>query len=359
MNNYEDCIIGKDNGEYYYSRYFHSMQMKLCNMLNLRYGHDTHASIYPSGMCAIDSILQILMINNNWNDANIVYGSELYCDTPRTIKYLQNNYKMINTYKVNSEDDNNVLETFMNKVNKDILTIFFIEGCTNPNGNIFNFELLEQLRNMFDNKNNLKVIIDNTWLSSVIFNPFIYDDVDIVINSLTKYYGGGVSGIMGALIVRNSELGNDLFNYCKVKGLHVCPLYCREVCDNMELMDERIIRTSKMTEELVNYLEQQEKILEVKHPRLESHKSYDRALKYYGDLGPSVFTFKIGLNKSDALDWMNGSKYICSTSFGAPDSRFDQWPSSKKKKTICRFSIGYNDTIENLIEEFNNMLDKL
>ena len=170
-NGYEDCIISEDNGKLYYNRYFHPSQKHLCQILENRYGNNTSCAIYPSGMCAIDSIFQIFMIENKWNNATVVYGNELYCDTPRTIKYLNSSYIPLKLLKVKSQDDNEIIETFKNKVNRNSLTILFIEGCSNPNGNIFNFELLSQIRDMFNNKTNLKVIVDNTWVTSTIFNP--------------------------------------------------------------------------------------------------------------------------------------------------------------------------------------------
>ena len=355
---YEDCIISQVDGHLFYNRYFHPSQKSLCQLLEKRYGKNTCAAIYPSGLCAIDSVLQILMIDNTWNNANIVYGDELYCDTPRVIKYLSNKFLPMKLQKIKAENDSNVLDTFKNKVNRDSLTILFIESCSNPNGKIFNFELLSEIRKMFSNPSNLKVIVDNSWITSAIFNPLEFSDVDIVVNSLTKYYGGDRSGIMGAAITKNAELGNNLLEYCKVKGLHVCPLYCDEVINNINLMNTRIAKTSKMTQELAIYLEK-EKLLKVNHPSLSSHPSNYRAKKYYGNLGPSVLTFEVPLSRTQSLEWMRSSNYDCSTSFGASDSRFDQWPSSKGKKSFCRFAIGYDDTIQNIKKEFDNLLLKL
>ena len=358
MEDYEHCIITEEDGNVFYNRYFHQPQGKLCKMLESRYGENSIAAIYPSGMCSIDSVFQILMMKNGWGKTNIVYGSELYCDTPRTIKYLDSKYCPINMFKIINEDDSSVMETFISKIDKSDFTIMFIEGCSNPNGNIFNFELLSEIKKLYTKKDNLYIVVDNTWITSAVFNPLIYPEVDVVVNSLTKYYGGDKSGIMGASITRNQEIGKELLDYCKIKGLHVCPLYCEEACKNIKLMDERISKTSKITQKLAYYLEEV-KGLEVNHPKIKSHISYLRAIKYYGELGPSVLTFKINLTKTEALEWMRSFKFSCSTSFGASDSRFDQWPKSKKKNTWCRFAVGYDDNLKNITDEFDKMLLKL
>ena len=355
---FEHCIITESDGKVYYNRYFHKPQTELCKLLEKRYGENTISAIYPSGMCSIDSVFQILMMKNNWGTANIVYGDELYCDTPRTIKYLSTKYTPVNMFKINNTDDNNILDTFKTKIDKSLFTVLFIEGCSNPNGKIFNFELLSEIRKLFTTREKLYIVVDNTWITSAVFNPLNYEAVDIVINSLTKYYGGDCSGIMGASITNNKELGDELIDYCRIKGLHVCPLYCEEVIKNIKLMDERILKTSKMTEELANYLEEK-KGLKVNHPKLKSHPSYNRAIKYYGELGPSVLTFEIKLSRSKSLEWMRSFKFSCSTSFGASDSRFDQWPSGKKNKSWCRFSVGYDDNLKNITDEFDKMLPKI
>ncbi len=72
---------------------------------------------------------------------------------------------------------------------------------------------------------NLIVIIDNTWLTHVIFNPFEYG-ADIVCSSLTKYYSGG-HVIAGITLFADSELENELSNIAKtnarILGFHFSP----------------------------------------------------------------------------------------------------------------------------------------
>ena len=45
-------------------------------------------------------------------------------------------------------------------------------------------------------------MVDNTWLTSSVFNPFDFD-IDIVVTSLSKYYSAG-SCIGGAIIYKKS-----------------------------------------------------------------------------------------------------------------------------------------------------------
>ena len=365
----ENCIIAKDKrGNLTYNRYFHYYQTEVCNKLAQRYSiHHSptkkftpSVALFPSGMNAIDSLFQVLMINNKWKSINIICGSELYCDTPRVIKYLMK-YIDINLIKINVIDsDKKIIEQISKNVKKDLLTLVYFESCSNPNGYIINYNLLWQIKSILKKlRIESKLIIDNTWLSSAILNPFKFD-VDFVINSLTKYYGAGKSGIMGTILSRSRKFGKKIIDYGKIKGLHVCPLYCKELFKNLDTLDKRIKKSSETTIKVVNYLNQK---IQVSHPYLKNHPSYNLSMKYYNGLGPSVFTFKIKLTKIEALKWMKQSKFKCLTSFGSEESKFDQWPQKtfikNEEGSVCRFSVGYKNNSEDIIKEFDRLLSLL
>ena len=353
--NMEECIISERDGQILYNRYFHQDQKNVCQALESYYDYGSTAALFPSGMCAIDSLFQVLMIKNKWDGINIVYGSELYCDTPRTIKYLSFNYIQANLHKINVMKDEDILKLFEKELNHKYSTILFIESCSNPNGNVFNFKLLPRLKEL---ATRLKVIVDNTWLTSVIFNPFRFEEVDFVVNSLTKYYGADRSGILGVVLARNKEMGEMILDYGKVKGLHVSPLYCAEAYRNILKVKERILRTSEITMNVAQYLS--DKGYKVNYPKLKENPSNERYREFFGVLGPSVFTITLKMKRDQALAWMRSSeKFRCVTSFGAADSRFDQWPSRQGNTTTCRFSVGFEDTAENIKREFDHLLEKI
>lgn len=347
----ENCIITKKDGRIFYNRYVHSEMLTLIDSFNKMYGG--FSAVFPSGLCAIDSSINCLMNENNWKPVNIICGNELYCDSKRIFKYLETTFpSLVNICSVDITDEKKILEKFEECKNRRI--IFYFETCSNPNGNIFRFEFLKELRKTY---NNLRVVVDNTWITSVLFNPLKYVEVDIVVNSLTKYYGAGKSGILGISICRKKELCDMLFDYGRIKGLHVSPIYCKEVLYHLRYVKERIEKSSKMTLDVINKLLLNK--VEIIYPKLSNHKSFELAKKYFGNLGPSVFTFVMLCKRNVALEIMKKSKIECSTSFGSATSRFDSWPISKKKKTICRLSVGYDDNVDDIVEKFLNMIKKL
>mgnify|MGYP002846524828 CR=1 FL=1 len=340
----DGCIISKtaDNA-ILYTRYFHPSFFRVCEALFARYGG--HPALFPSGMCAIDSLFSVLAIQNGWKRMNVVLQDEMYCDTSRTARYMNEFYVPLNVHKMDVTKNINWAE-----LDLDLPTILMVESCSNPNGHLFNFDQLAELKRRVPN---LTVCVDNTWLSSAMLNPFDWPEVDYVVCSLTKYYGAGRSGISGAVMARKKENANALREYGKVKGLHVSPMYCRSLEQTIATMDARLKKTGDMTVELAKFLKGKQ--FTVHHPTFDGQRTYLRP-----GMHPSVLTVEIPLSKRVALDWMRSSKrFECSTSYGGPDSRFDQWPSRRNGLTVCRFSVGYDDNIKAILKEWSDLLVKM
>jgi cystathionine beta-lyase/cystathionine gamma-synthase len=353
MDNLKDCVIthNDDNSHFTYNRYVHPNLFTLIDKFKTRYGGNPVP--FPSGVCAIDSTIACLMKENEWKPVNLIYGNELYCDSPRSFKEFEKEFPhLVTLHKVDIMKEDSLMQLFQECAKEDKRVIFYFETCSNPNGNIFRFEFLRELKEICSN---LRVVVDNTWVSSVLFNPFQFEEVDVVINSLTKYYGAGKSGILGISIAKTKEFSDILFNYARIKGLHVSPLYCKSVIEQMDTIEERINKSSKTTINVINQLVK--KGIEVIHPSLDNNPSYERAKEYFEGLYPSVFTFIIPEKKDKAIERMKNNRIELSTSFGSATSRFDSWPLSKKKKTICRFSVGYEESANYILMNFELLFD--
>ena len=183
-----------------------------------------------SNYIALDTII------NKYENINLVYGNELYHESIELLKYYEKNVKI---YKLN----NNILDLFKNKLNNQN-NILFIESCSNPNGYIFDFDLIKEIRKL---SLNLHVICDNTWLTCSVFNPFQYD-IDIVTISLSKYYSGG-NVICGACLFKNDDDYLIANNFIKITGVHVSPLQINIINNQIDYLDERIIKCSNLTYE--------------------------------------------------------------------------------------------------------------
>jgi len=96
----------------------------------------------------------------------------------------------------------------------------------------------------------------------------------------------------------------------------------------------------------------------IKHVAVESHESHALAKTYLTNgIYPSVFTFELPIPKKKSLQVMESCPFIeHKTSFGAKKSRTDPFPTATTNGTICRLSVGYDDSLEVLLKGFDYLL---
>jgi cystathionine beta-lyase/cystathionine gamma-synthase len=341
----EYLVLSQKGSRYEYNRSRSNSSEKLDKILTQRYNTQV-CILTPSGMSAIFSTLQALMLDFG-KQTNIIYGSELYCDTPKVIRYLSNY-----TIKIDVTKPKEIVKLFQTKL-KNKINILFIESCSNPDGYIFDFSILPKLR-----KNSFKFccVVDNTWLTDVIFNPFNYG-ADIVVASLTKYYSGG-NAIAGAILgsLKNTE---NIYQYTIRAGLHVSPYNINIILEKIQTMEKRIKHSSHVTLKVIKKLNKMDG-LEIHHPSMEEHPSHNLAVKYFkNNLYPSVFTFYANRDKKEVLKVMKNSQIDHKTSFGAPHLRTDPYPKSHGNKTLCRIAIGYQDKKKEDVKKLKTLIKLL
>jgi len=285
--------------------------------------------INTSGLNANSFILEIIKIFYS-NKINIFYSKDLYFENINLINYFSkiNNIK-IYEYINNNYQLINLLNNYSNEIN-----ILFIESCSNPYGHIFNFNIINYLKkiNPF-----LIIICDNTWLSNQIFNPFNVN-IDIVTISLTKYYSGN-AGILGACIMKDNNLFKCAEEYRKMNGIHISPSHLDNIINALNFYDIRIKKLSYLTKFTIDLLLSMN--IEIIHPYLKNHISYDLAFKYFNmNIYPS--TFLIETKNSD-----NNFKFV-SVSFGSNETKIDKKIFYNNNKKYIRLSIGYDENLESL-----------
>jgi cystathionine beta-lyase/cystathionine gamma-synthase len=356
MNQTEELVLSKEGDRYLYNRSFSPENEKLRQLLISKYGKN--CVITSSGLNAISNLLHgIMIIHHQSEPFNLIYGNELYCDTPRLFKYFKQIYKNVNLREVDikkPEEITTLLDQYKSQNN-----ILFVESCSNPNGFVFDFSIIPKLRSW---SQKLYVIVDNTWLTDIVFNPFDYH-VDFVIVSLTKYYSGGVA--IGGAIISNHVILNDIIDHMRIMGQHISPYHCHLIYDGTLKMNERIIKSSQLTKKIALYLQEHKKIYGVSYPLDEKHISYSLVQKYFKKheeelLGPSVLTFKVKSSKNKILKAFESSQIIDhKTSFGSKMTRTDPWPYKENEFVVCRLAIGYDDTYERIIQGLDGILNQI
>lgn len=355
----------------FYSRTWSNSYEELKNTLAKAH-NAKECIITSSGMNAISSLLHAIFVENNFEQINIVYSNELYCDSPRLFKYVSAHYGNIKLHEINVIDTGYIIKLFKEYLTNDTV-IFHIESCSNPNGLILDFSILPKLAALC---RKIYIVIDNTWLSHVVFNPFENEHIKkviqsiFVVTSLTKYYSAGTA-IGGAIISNNDQIMFRTNDWIKCMGCHVSPHNCDLITKNMANINIRIQKTSDITRKIILYLKKHPKVHKVIHPLLSDHPSFDLAKSLFAKvngeyIGPGVFTFHVRGNKKQVLKILASAKIISHiTSFGGEKTRTDPWPREVREKNnnnkyvMIRLALGYNDEYDRIVSGLDEILDKL
>ncbi|SNW63026.1 Cys/Met metabolism, pyridoxal phosphate-dependent enzyme [Orpheovirus IHUMI-LCC2] len=355
----DSLVIQENERGPYYCRSQSNELLSLSNKLQLGYGNK--ALIVPSGMSSISVVLNVLLSKHKKDKVHLIINNELYCDTPRLAKFLCETYTNTQLHTIDITNNDNVkklLESHNIEKKRQDIHILYMESCSNPSGNIPDFNFLKTLKSHGYSKK-LYIVVDNTWLTHVVFNPFEHG-ADIVVNSLTKYYSGGKC-IAGAILSNNDKIYNSFLRFIKLNGLHVSPTHCKIIDEQMQHLEERIKKTSEITCQLAKKLEENDNI-KVYHPSLTSNSNQTKGKLYFhkdregNTLYPSVVTFIIPLPKDQAIQWMIDTGIDFETSFGAYNSKFCNYPKEMDGNTRCRLAIGYDDTYDAI---YNKIIKKL
>lgn len=336
-----DLIFDSNNK---YGRSTSPEHTQLCLKLSNLYS--ATAYVVSSGMNAISTLFRVILDRSN-EPYHLVYADELYCDLFRLFEYFNKSNKLILHPVLITKT--NEIKSLLSSL-KDQQVIFYFETCSNPHGLIFEFDTIPLLKT--ENKD-LLVIVDNTWVTSAVFNPLDHG-ADVVVSSLTKYYSN--SQAMGGVIVSRSYLMTEVERYIRFHGLHVSPYDCKVINDNIDSLKDRMIRAYNTMLELFQLMNSNDKFKNILHPVYESHPSHDQYLKYFNpNIGCSVFTVRIKGNEKAMKRLRDKFKYInYKTSFGGPDTRYDPWyKGTQEGYTHCRISVGDLSTVKEIYGDLN------
>jgi cystathionine beta-lyase/cystathionine gamma-synthase len=325
--------------------------------------------VLPSGMSAITTAIEGILLCLAPNNVTILYDTELYCDTPHAFDMLSMIYTPRISLICSDLSNAKILEeTVIDLLQKDQYIIVFAETASNPSGKIFAFNAIHNITQFINKtklRNHLRYVIDNTWVSSVCCNPFnINPNIDIVVTSLTKYYSGG-NAMGGAIMSRASCVMKYIHQWYKTHGIHTSPHDINIINQNIISVTERAKKIGPITMEIMKRLV--EKNVKVIHPCLPSHPSYKQTLKYISD-APAVFAIDCEcLDTQKIFDAFTKCcpNILIKTSYGGKESRLNPYPDLHQmddgtKFMRIRIAIGYLEpNVEELVHNILLALDVL
>ena len=191
---YAQTSPGKHKG-YAYSRAANPTRTALENSF-AAIENGTHGLAFSSGLAAIDCVLRML----NPGD-EIIAGDDLYGGTYRLFTKMFQKYGLKFSFV-----DMSVIVNVTNAIT-DKTKLIWLETPTNP---LIKIADIEEITKAVKAVNlTILVSVDNTFATPYLQQPLDLG-ADIVMHSATKYLGGHSDLMMGALMVKNEKLAEEL-----------------------------------------------------------------------------------------------------------------------------------------------------
>lgn len=337
---------------YEYSRTHNPTRTALENNLaaleNGRFG-----MCFGSGMASIDTLIKILKPGDEVISANDLYGGTYRIFTKIFAQYG------IKFHFIDMENAANV-EKYINANTKMI----WLETPTNPMLNIIDIKAVAAI----SKKHKALLVVDNTFASPYLQNPLDLG-ADVVMHSVTKYLGGHSDVVMGALILNDEALAQQLYFIQNSTGGVPGPQDCFLVLRGIKTLHLRMQRHCENGRVVAEYLKAHPKVDKVYWPGFASHPNHAVAKEQMRDFGGMMsFTLKSN-SQDDAKAFLSNTKlFSLAESLGGVESlcghpasmTHASIPKEEREKTgvvdsLIRLSIGIEDA-EDLIADLKQAL---
>lgn len=235
----------------------------------------TDAIALSSGMAAITLLMEIFKPGDH-----LIVEADLYGGSIRLFDNISSKNGIDFSY-VDCSNDN--VENYIKENTKAI----YIETPTNPMMNVSDIQKLSEI----SKKNNLLLIVDNTFLSPYFQNPLKLG-ADVVIHSGTKFLGGHNDTLAGFIVTDREDISEKLRFLIKTTGAGLAPFDSWLILRGIKTLGIRMERAQKNAILLADWLKEQSIVTKVIYPGLPEHPGYEIIKKQARGFG-SMITFNV------------------------------------------------------------------
>lgn len=313
----------------------------------------THGIAFGSGLAAIDAVLKTLQPGDEVVATKNIYGGS-YRLFEKVYKAFGIQFHFVDLQ--NAKD----LEQHLDAKTK----LIWIETPTNPMMNIIDVKAVSKLAK----QHNILLAVDNTFATPYLQQPLELG-ADIVMHSGTKYLGGHSDVVLGALVVNDDQLAEQLFFIQNASGAIPGPMDCFLVLRGIKTLHLRMQRHCENAKTIANFLHQHPKVEKVYWPGLLNHPNHSiakRQMKAYG--GMVSFSMK-GDSQEEAVQFLERLRvFTLAESLGGVESlaghpatmTHGSIPKEERLKigildSLIRLSVGVEDQ-DDLIKDLQQAL---
>jgi len=244
-----------------------------------------HGLCFASGMAAIDAVIKTLKSGDE-----VIASNDLYGGSGRLFNKIFTNFGL--SFKYTPMEDPSLVEELISENTK----LIWIETPSNPMMNIIDIKEIVNIAK----KNNILLGVDNTYATPYLQTPLDLG-ADIVMHSVTKFLGGHSDVIMGALVVNDTKLAENLAFIQNSSGAVSGPMDSFLVLRGIKTLHLRMEKHCENGRVVAEYLKDHPKVETVYWPGFESHPNHHVAKEQMKDFGGMVsFLVKSG-SKEEAI----------------------------------------------------------
>ncbi|NOY48522.1 MAG: cystathionine gamma-synthase [Chlorobi bacterium] len=308
---------------------------------------------FGSGLAAIDAVIKLLKPGDE-----VISTNDLYGGTYRLFTKVFEKFGI--TFHFIGMDNAANIEGYINKNTK----LIWVETPTNPMLNIIDIKAVATIAK----KHDVLLAVDNTFATPYLQRPLDLG-ADIVMHSATKYLGGHSDVVMGALMLNDKSIAEELYFIQNASGAVCGPQDSFLVLRGIKTLHIRMQRHCENGKAVAAFLKAHPKIENVYWPGFETHPNHDIAKAQMNDFGGMLsFTTK-GNNYEEAIKIVEMLKiFTLAESLGGVESlsghpasmTHASIPKEEREKTgvvdsLIRLSVGIEDE-EDLINDLKQAL---
>jgi len=228
-----------------------------------------------TGMSAVATVAHLLDA-----DAHLLCAHDCYGGTERLFSYLAEQGKLSVSY-----EDLSDREALADAV-RPTTEALWIETPSNPLLRIVDLEALAAFADAHD----LRLIVDNTFLSPALQRPIEYG-ADLVVYSTTKYLNGHSDVVGGAVVARTEGLAEDLDFVANAYGTVAAPFDSWLVLRGAKTLPVRMRQHETNARALAHFLDEHPAVDRVCYPGLRDHPGHEIARRQQDGYGGMVSFF--------------------------------------------------------------------
>ena len=328
-----------------------ALESNLAALENAKYG-----LCFASGLAAIDAVIKLLKPGDE-----VVSTNDLYGGTYRIFSKVFENYGI--KFHFTGMENADTIAEYINENTK----LIWVETPTNPMLNVIDIAAISKVAKA----NNVLLGVDNTFATPYLQTP-IDLGADIVMHSVTKYIGGHSDVVMGALMLNDDKLAEQLYFLQNSCGAVPGPMDSFLVLRGIKTLHLRMQRHCDNGKTIAHFLQHHPKVDKVYWPGFETHPNHRVANAQMRDFGGMMSFSIIGNSIEDAFKVVSSTHYFTlAESLGGVESLCGHpasmthaaIPKEEREKTgvvdsLIRLSVGVED-IDDLTNDLDNALNQI